>query len=495
MGKRSMFRWVARQNINLLLADIPVIALSLFFAWIIRAQLHDFLYRIDLLMYMLPYVILIRLINNVLFEMYSFNLTSIRLRDIEAILFQNMVPSIILVLLRFFSPIPATRIPVIMIFSEYFITFAGMLFVRILFVHTADRRVRKKTGASLPSLSCLYLGSVRDYIEMEAQSVFEKTNLSCKGIILDDIYDYQVDVGGNARVLGTVESTYSILFEQNAPILCVGRTISPKAVEVLRELYHNRQRVLYIRDNDGLFRFLRYTDLYLSDSAGSLDNVEERSKSAETPPSSAIHCRMIGLGGLQEFTRITRFHNINIIWEKGDADSSMVFDARFLESGSLDAESVFQCLENLKIKGKPRFVFLPLSLFSRVSVSAWNSNIIRLCNENTNLHLVFLPALPRAESEDLLVRSLEMKNKPILVDNRRHFVVVFLSFLFDYLERESLSGIPQILRYHSRYAQCWEAAHGIVQPLKKTECFDLKDWKPTVRSDILTLKEFESQKG
>ena len=113
---------IRNKKILYILIDFLLIFISITAAYLIRSRFILFFYTDLFLLYTLPYVFLFRFLNNLIFDLYSLNLYYITIRDITKIYLYNLIPSFIFIIIRFLSPIDFLRIPLSIIFAEYFFT-------------------------------------------------------------------------------------------------------------------------------------------------------------------------------------------------------------------------------------------------------------------------------------------------------------------------------------------------------------------------------------
>jgi len=116
----------------LILFDFLIVLVSLCLSYIIRAQfsilIFDFLYASVLF----PIIIILRLGANYFFDHYNRSILTLSNREMMKIVKHNLVPTIVILLLRLLSPLKILRMPVSMIFMEFLFTNFGFIFIRLI---------------------------------------------------------------------------------------------------------------------------------------------------------------------------------------------------------------------------------------------------------------------------------------------------------------------------------------------------------------------------
>jgi len=130
-------------SFELILADIFIIMLSMFFSWLVRRQFSLFLFDLHKFFLFLPIVLVVRLSVNRLLEHYSGRGTNFQIRDIHKLIRHNFIPTVAFLILRLTSPVSELRMPLTMIFIEFVGTTLGMVLWRS-FLSIADSNNRSR---------------------------------------------------------------------------------------------------------------------------------------------------------------------------------------------------------------------------------------------------------------------------------------------------------------------------------------------------------------
>lgn len=186
-----------------LLLDIAVVALSLVSAWGIRSTFRNLLFDTNRLLFILPYFIFVRVIVNLVFEDYRLSFYNFQAPDIGRILVHNAIPTALFLALRYFTLYAPVRIPTSIILSEYVLTFAGMVFIRILIL--AGTRRGKKGIALVRKKRAYFYGNVKQ-VEPESMSrlLDGDHEVEVEGIFTSDRLAWNLDYRG-VRVIGGLD--------------------------------------------------------------------------------------------------------------------------------------------------------------------------------------------------------------------------------------------------------------------------------------------------
>ncbi len=138
-----------KYSFSLILLDILIIVISLVASWMIRSRFKEFFYTIEGLLFIMPYVILTRILVTMLLEGYSYYYNTFQREMIIKIFKINIYSSLLFLFLRLFSPIQEIRMPLAIIFTEYMVTSAGMMFIRYFFyrnIKFSDNKIIPEMG-------------------------------------------------------------------------------------------------------------------------------------------------------------------------------------------------------------------------------------------------------------------------------------------------------------------------------------------------------------
>ena len=167
-------------RVLLIAFDLLIIVFSLFAAWVIRSQFNFFVYDIRKFSYLFPWVIITRTLCHLFFELYSFSLNAFGSRDISRILKFNLLPTALLLFLRFFPKVPNTlSMPLSMIVMEYLFSTAGFIIIR-LFFHSRSIKTDKVSGYIRRIILWAEVAELKEIIDL---NMLEKNGIEVKGIL------------------------------------------------------------------------------------------------------------------------------------------------------------------------------------------------------------------------------------------------------------------------------------------------------------------------
>ena len=186
----------------LFILDTMIIVIALFSAWLIRAQFEYFLYGMKKFIFLFPWVLFSRLFFHFFFELYSFNPVSLNNRDIMRIFKYNILPSIILLALRFFpGQNELIKMPLSMIAMEYIFSTVGFLVLRLMF-HSKNIKKDRPRGYCR---RLILWGEVREIEEkLNFDILFEEQNIEIVGILNDNPLYWNTEYK-NIRVYGSAD--------------------------------------------------------------------------------------------------------------------------------------------------------------------------------------------------------------------------------------------------------------------------------------------------
>lgn len=178
--------------------DVIVICLALISSWLIRSQFNLFYYNIPIFSILFPWVLFSRILSQYLFGFYSLSISHLNNHDIFRVFKYNLLPSLVLVILRFISGREQLQMPLSMIAMEYLFTTSGSLFVRLLFYNFTI----KKTIPEGYKRKAILWAEVKDFREqLNLYQLRDKYNIDIKGIINDNPLFWNSSVSG-IRVYG-----------------------------------------------------------------------------------------------------------------------------------------------------------------------------------------------------------------------------------------------------------------------------------------------------
>ena len=237
-----------RTRVYVLVLDCILIFLSVLSSWTIRSKLPSFFFNIERLYVIIPYVICIRIIINSFFEHYSLSFFNLNVRDIRAVFWHNILPSLIFAVIRLASPIAFIKMSFSMIFSEYVITVTGMVLIRLLISSQSSRRTKASSAGK--TRSAVIVGNLSTIAkEINLEILEEKCNLSIYAILTQNTIDWNTDFKG-IRVFGGYDTMGSLVSESQhiSVVLICGYHNNKQKIEILNQcrdladnIYHKRK--------------------------------------------------------------------------------------------------------------------------------------------------------------------------------------------------------------------------------------------------------------
>ncbi len=201
-----------KTNKILLAADIFIVFISLMSSWMIRSRFTEFFFTLDRLYFILPYVLLARILNNVLFEEYTYQYKKVYIEDIKKIFWHNLFPSTIFLALRFFSPIHMSRMPLAMIFVEYFLTTAAMVLFRFLIIDSRKEKFVSNTNVVRKAVIISFqLGETE---KNSIRKILDNYIFDIDSIITPSSIEWETDIDG-IKVTGDINIIEKIFSEYN----------------------------------------------------------------------------------------------------------------------------------------------------------------------------------------------------------------------------------------------------------------------------------------
>jgi FlaA1/EpsC-like NDP-sugar epimerase len=110
--------------------DVLVIPLSLVATLAVRSQFKDFLVSLSGALAMFSLTLLFRILSLLLFDAYTLSFATFTNADMQRIILINGLPTFLLILSRFLSPIEILRMPISMIAMEYVTTTLAFIIIR-----------------------------------------------------------------------------------------------------------------------------------------------------------------------------------------------------------------------------------------------------------------------------------------------------------------------------------------------------------------------------
>jgi hypothetical protein len=231
-----------------ILGDILLIVVSIFIAWLIRSRFSFFQYKLENFLMSLPYVLLLRVLANILFEHYSLSFRNLYLSDLTGIFRSNLIPSIVFLAIRLLSPDERLRLPISMIFTEYLMTSTGMGLLRLVLYNAGRRR-----GSPPPGERKALLVGDMDEIQyrVDPAELGRRYRLIIESILTRDRMHWNTDHRG-VRVLGGLESVETALdaVEHWAVLVCDGYLRFDERIDLLTSCAERGKPVFLLRDGE-----------------------------------------------------------------------------------------------------------------------------------------------------------------------------------------------------------------------------------------------------
>lgn len=237
---------VKRTRSLVIFGDILLIVVSIFIAWLIRSRFSFFLYKLENFLMSLPYVLLLRILANVLFEHYSLSFRNLYLSDLTGIFRSNLIPSAVFLAIRFLSPDERLRLPISMIFTEYLMTSTGMGLIRLVLHHAATR------GGSRPfgERKALLVGDIEEIqSRVEPAALGRRYRMTIEGILTRNRMHWNTEHRG-IRVLGGLETLKTALdaVDLGAVLVCDGYLRFDERIDLLASCAERDRPVFLLRD-------------------------------------------------------------------------------------------------------------------------------------------------------------------------------------------------------------------------------------------------------
>ena len=112
------------------LLDTLVIPLSLLAALAVRSQFKDFLVSLSGALVVFSLTLVFRVLSLLIFDAYTLSFAVFTNADMQRLIWINMLPTLLLILVRFISPIETLRMPISMIGMEYVTTTLAFIIIR-----------------------------------------------------------------------------------------------------------------------------------------------------------------------------------------------------------------------------------------------------------------------------------------------------------------------------------------------------------------------------
>ncbi len=311
-----------------IIIDALVISVSLISAFIIRSRFSFFLFSDLQLTLTLPYVILLRILTNIFFEHYSKSSMNYHVSDIISLYFHHAIPSIVFLFIRFASPLLMFKMPISMIFAEYFFTVTWMVLTRLFYQSHYKKKYQSNSRRQYQSF--LLLNEITEKMNNNIDNIINRYNLEIIGILAPSHLLWNTDFRG-IRIMGGYDLLKDVVkcYSGNIYVIIDDRIPFHKRYKLYSDCYEIGLSILYYREHDILFP----TDSLLTNKNHNIvDLLSQEIISEFADTSFFIRGDRTALGDI--FIKRSIKENIlkpeNILKEKQDnKTNSVILDLRF----------------------------------------------------------------------------------------------------------------------------------------------------------------------
>ena len=219
-----MSKWIA-------VADTTAIILSFTFSLAIRSQFNAYLVRpIDIIV-LLPWLILLRVVTNVVFEHYTLNVSNFTPKDFSELFAHNLLPSAVMAVLRLVHGVPFLQLPFSVIAMEYIFTCFGFMIVRL----TALRLTAHGVAAVARYRPHVLLwGGVREILDGKfLEHIQSRDEVRVVGILSPNALDWDTEAH-RTRVYGDEQFLWRLLsVDETISSICFGNPRSEQRAELV----------------------------------------------------------------------------------------------------------------------------------------------------------------------------------------------------------------------------------------------------------------------
>jgi hypothetical protein len=178
--------------------DAVLISLSFFVAFAVRGEFSAFTFTLKRMALVTPLLVVTRLFMNLVFEVYSRDGRSFRVQDVVTIFRALAIPSLILLLLRLFAPMPDLRVPISMILVEYLLTSAALVLFR------TYRTGKKDWENGYRAYRALFISKYVNPKQIERIEL-HNPHWRIRYVLCKESLEHGLDIG-NVRVIGWLDS-------------------------------------------------------------------------------------------------------------------------------------------------------------------------------------------------------------------------------------------------------------------------------------------------
>lgn len=229
---QHIFRYYHHEKKTIMILDCLVVLIAIAFAYFIRIQFSIVLFKYSDAIILFPWLIFLRIFTNLFFEHYSVSIKMFGNQDMIDLLKHCSVPSVILLILRFYSPFEEVRMPITMIVMEYCFSVFGFIAVRLYINKALQKRPLGKIGYRQ---RLLFYGEVREIKSAVNLDEFNTEN-HCEvvGILTSNTLHWQNEID-NIRVYGDESKLKDIIMSDDSiAAICL---INPEEISHKRKSY------------------------------------------------------------------------------------------------------------------------------------------------------------------------------------------------------------------------------------------------------------------
>ena len=211
------------------LLDILAVLVSLLLALAIRAQFLYYLFTLSAAIALFSLTLFFRILTMFLFDAYSLSFGTLTNSDMQRIMRINLIPSLLLYLLRVISPTASLRMPYSMIIIEYIATTLGFVLIRT----AMHNRLVKSSHTIGYRRRILLWAETADILEIvpHLDEFCQSQKVEIRGILNANPMFWQTEYQG-LRVFGDESALRDLLFSDDR--------ISALCFLVPQELTRNR---------------------------------------------------------------------------------------------------------------------------------------------------------------------------------------------------------------------------------------------------------------
>jgi len=191
------------------LLDTFAVLASLFLALAIRSQFEAYWFTLPAGVAVFSLTIVLRMLSMFIFDAYTMSSRTVTVADMQKIMAINLVPSLVLLVLRLVSPTPTLRMPYSIIILEYFATTFGFILIRTI-MHNFLARRSTTVGYRRRILLWAEISDVKRLIP-DVRATCESQRLDVRGIFNANPLFWQSEYEG-IRVFGDESSIRDLLF-------------------------------------------------------------------------------------------------------------------------------------------------------------------------------------------------------------------------------------------------------------------------------------------